>query len=108
MGKYPIFPPSVFNIKSSTSKLPNLIPTKETTDCPPAKSSKFSYHHVPSVFASYFTIKGNKQLIIKVMKTPINIAGVIDKENIGAKYITNSINGTTINKLMMFLELNFI
>ena len=74
----------------------------------PAKSSKSSYHHVPSLFASYFTIKGNKQLIIKVMKTPINIAGAIDKENIGAKYITNSINGTTINKLMMFLELNFI
>ena len=64
----------------------------------PAKSSKSSYHHAPSLFASYFTIKGNKQLIIKVMKTPIN-PGVIDKENIGAKYITNNINGTTVNKL---------
>ena len=42
------------------------------------------------------------------MKTPINVAGVIDKENIGAKYITNSINGATINKLMMLLEVNFI
>lgn len=42
------------------------------------------------------------------MKTPINIEGVIDKDNIGAKNITNSINGATINKLMMLLELNFI
>jgi hypothetical protein len=81
---------------------------KRSHRLPPAKSSKSSYHHVPSSFASYFTIKGNKQLIIKVMKTPINIAGVIDKENIGAKYITNRINGTTVNKLMMFLEPSFI